>query len=352
MTEFLPVEATETYATVRKRTIRTGEKLDRQAAGDERSAASQIKDRRQLELEFPGDRRREFVVSIDTAHVRSADPKSGRNFELVVARCGRGGRGETGGRYFVTAAADQNALRDRTLHALGQEGYRGFGDVAVISDGAEILKRLPRAMPKPTTHIIDWFHIAMKIQPMQQIADHMARSRPDEPETSPSVARRICAMKWRLWHGRVNRAIRDLQELLDGLRPEEEIEDLSSRNSVALAPSSDLCRFKSQRDHQLRQALQSGVSRRFDPRGGRREFDRRQAHGQKPADALVCPGAHMLMQVRTADVNGELRDRLRSDFGSPTPWSPWRSAPSRSSNTPRDPREVTGLEIIGPRSMV
>ena len=100
MTEFLPVEATETYATVRKRTIRTGEKLDRQAAEDERRAASQIKDRRQLELEFPGDRRREFVVSIDTAHVRSADPKSERNFELVVARCGRGGRGETGGPLF------------------------------------------------------------------------------------------------------------------------------------------------------------------------------------------------------------------------------------------------------------
>ena len=49
-------------------------------------------------------------------------------------------------------------------------------------------------MPKPTTHIIDWFHIAMKIQPMQQIADHLARSRPDEPEKSPSIARRIRAV--------------------------------------------------------------------------------------------------------------------------------------------------------------
>ena len=204
MAEFLPIEPTEAHATVRKRTIRTGERLDRQAAEEERSAASQVKDRRQLELEFPGDRRREFVISVDTAHVRGADPKSARNFELVVARCGRGGRGEAGGRYFVTASTDQDALRDRALHALGQEGYRGFGDVAVISDGAEILKRLPRVMPRPTTHIIDWFHIAMKIQPMQQIADHMARSQRDEPEASPSIARRIRAVKWRLWHGRVD----------------------------------------------------------------------------------------------------------------------------------------------------
>ena len=84
MAEFLPVEATETHATVRKRTIRTGEKLDRQTVGEERRAALQVRDRRQLELELPGDRRREFVISIDTAHVRSADPKSARNFELAV----------------------------------------------------------------------------------------------------------------------------------------------------------------------------------------------------------------------------------------------------------------------------
>ena len=127
------------------------------------------------------------MVSVDTARVRSADPKSARNFELVVARCGRGGRGEAGGRYFVTAGTDQYALRDRALHTLEQEGYRGFGDIAVISDGAEILKRLPRSMPKPTAHIIDWFHIAMKIQPMQQIADHMARSRRGDPEASLSI---------------------------------------------------------------------------------------------------------------------------------------------------------------------
>ncbi|RJT19504.1 hypothetical protein D3227_40305 [Mesorhizobium waimense] len=177
LTEFLPIEPTETHATVRKRTIRIGERLDEQVAEEERRARAQADDRRQLEMELPGDRRKEFIISIDTAHVRSADPNAARNFELVVARCGRGGRGEPGGRYFVTSSTDQTAIRDRTLHALQQEGYCGFGDVTVISDGAEILKRLPRAMPRPTTHIIDWFHIAMKLQPMQQIADHMVRSR-------------------------------------------------------------------------------------------------------------------------------------------------------------------------------
>jgi hypothetical protein len=321
MAEFLPVEATETHATVRKRTIRTGEKLDRQAAKDERRATSQIMDRRQLELEFPGDRRWEFVVSIDTAHVRSAEPKSGRNFEMVVARCGRGGRGEAGGRYFVTAAANQNALRDRTLHALGQEGYRGFGDVAVISDGAEILKRLPRAMPKPTTHIIDWFHIAMKIQPMQQIADHMARSQPDEPETSPPIARRIRAMRWRLWHGRVNRAIRDLQELLDELRPGGEIEDLSRLRNLG---AQLLTYVVSNRSAIINygKRYRAGFRVASTLAEGAVNSIVRKRMGKTQQMRWSVRGAHMLMQVRTADINGELRDRLRSDFRKPEPVIP------------------------------
>lgn len=70
----------------------------------------------------------------------------------------------------------------------------------MLSDGAEILKRLPRALPKPTTHIIDWFHIAMRIQPMQ-IADYMVRSQSNLCETLSSIDREITAVKSRLWHG-------------------------------------------------------------------------------------------------------------------------------------------------------
>ncbi|WP_179298290.1 hypothetical protein [Mesorhizobium carmichaelinearum] len=238
LTEFLPIEPTETHATVRKRTIRIGERLDEQVAEEERRARAQADDRRQLEMELPGDRRKEFIISIDTAHVRSADPNAARNFELVVARCGRGGRGEPGGRYFVTSSTDQTAIRDRALHALQQEGYCGFGNVTVISDGAEILKRLPPAMPRPTGHIIDWFHIAMKLQPMQQIADHMVRSRADGARPLPTIDRDIKAVKWRLWHGRVDRAIRDLEQLLERLKDSQRDSEFSIARLIASARSS------------------------------------------------------------------------------------------------------------------
>ena len=159
----------------------------------------------------------------------------------------------------------------------------------MISDGADIPKRLPRAMPKPTAHIIDWFHIAMKIQPMRQIADHMARSRPDGPETSPSIARRIRAVKWRLWHGRVDRAIRDLQELLDDLKPADEIENVSTSRLRSLGAQlltyvvsnrSAIINYGKRYRAGLRVASTLAESA---------EFARWQAHGQEPANELVCP---------------------------------------------------------------
>ncbi|MER8428508.1 hypothetical protein [Mesorhizobium sp. M1403] len=105
----------------RKRTIRIGDRLDDHIAPETGRARSQI-DRRQLDTQLPGDRRKEFVVRIDTAYVRSAEPNSARNFELVVARSGSGGRGESGGRYFVTGSTDQMAIRVRTFIPFGAKG--------------------------------------------------------------------------------------------------------------------------------------------------------------------------------------------------------------------------------------
>ena len=227
---------------------------------------------------------------------------------------------EPGGRYFVSGSTEQHAIRDRALHALGEVGYRGFGDVTVISDGAEILKRLPRAMPKPTTHIIDWFHIAMKIQPMQQIADRIARSQPSPIEALPTIDRDIRAVKWRLWHGRVDRAIRDLERLLAKLQGSREVSGFSIARLHSLGV-------------QLLTYIRSNGGAIVDyGKRYRAEFRVATTLAESAVNSLVgkrmvkqhqmrwsLHGANMLMQVRTAEANGELRDRLRAPFRQPEP---------------------------------
>ena len=206
MAEFLPIPSTESFVTLRHRTMKLGQRLDERARERAWFEPPSAVERRQMELNLPNDPEREFVVSIDTAHVRTSRTEAARNFEIVVARCSRGGRGSRPGRYFTTADTSKRELQSRTLQALQSEGYVGRGEVTVLSDGAEIMKRLPKALPQPMAHIIDWFHIAMKIQPLQQIADHVVRWHDAGASEMAHVDADVRSLKWKLWHGQTGAA--------------------------------------------------------------------------------------------------------------------------------------------------
>jgi hypothetical protein len=91
------------------------------------------------------------------------------------------------------------------------------GEVTVLSDGAGIMKRLPKEQPQPAYHVIDWFHISMKIQSKQQIASCVARDRPALCATLVGIDQDIRALKWKLWHGQVERAISALERILSDM---------------------------------------------------------------------------------------------------------------------------------------
>ncbi len=153
---------------------------------------------------------------------------------------------------------------------------------------------------------------------MQQIADHMARFCPDGPVPPPSLDRDIRAVKRRLWHGRVDRAIRDLEGLLARLS------HLSEADEASIT-----------RLHSLGAQLLTYVDSN---RGAIINYGKRYRAGLRVASTLAetavnslvgkrmvkkrqirwsMRGAHMVMQVRTAELNGELRDRLRAEFRAP-----------------------------------
>ncbi|PDT50043.1 MULTISPECIES: hypothetical protein [Sinorhizobium] len=175
-------------------------------------------------------------------------------------------------------------------------------------------------MPQPTAHIIDWFHIAIKIQPMQQIADYAARSRSDLAEILPSIDRDIRALKWRLWHGRVDRTIHDLETLLSRLKQLEGKTDFSIARLHSLGTQL-LTYVRSNRsaiiDYAKRYRAGFRVATTLAESAVNSPVGKRMVKKQKMRWSLH--GAHMLMQVRTADINGELRNRLRIPFRLPDP---------------------------------
>ena len=311
MAEFLPIKPTESFVTLRHRTMKLGERLDERARERAWFEPPSTTERRQMELDLPNDPEREFVVSIDTAHVRASRAEAGRNFEIVVARCGRGGRGSRPGRYFTTADTSKHELQSRTLQALQSEGYAGRGEVTVLSDGAEIMKRLPKALPQPTTHIIDWFHIAMKIQPLQQVADHLVRWRDANNHEMAHVDANVRSLKWKLWHGQTDRALDQLETMTSGSRETAgERQPFSDTPAASGATLADLCPFKQERDYQLRSPLSIRPAHRDGVGRVRREFAGRTTNGQKAADAMVKAG-------RSSSASGSGRRSQRRSSGAP-----------------------------------
>ena len=113
MAEFLPIQSTESFVTLRHRMMKLGQRLDERARERAWFEPPSTTERRQIELNLPNDPEREFVVSMDTAHVRASRAEASRNFEIVVAPCGRGGRGSRPGRCFTTADTSKRELQSR-----------------------------------------------------------------------------------------------------------------------------------------------------------------------------------------------------------------------------------------------
>lgn len=319
MAEFLPLKPSESFVTLRHRTLKLGERLDERAQERAWFEPPATAERRQGELDLPNDPEREFVVSIDTAHVRASRAEAGKSFEIAVARCGRGGRGSRPGHYFTTVDTSKRELQSRALQALQSEGYAGRGEVTVLSDGAEIMKRLPRALPQPTTHIIDWFHIAMKIQPLQQVADHVVRWQSVASGEMADIDADVRSLKWKLWHGQIFRALRQLERMTNDFATLREKGDLSATRLLHLAlPLLTYVRSNQSaiinygaRYRSGRRIASSLAESAVNSLVARRMVKKQQMQWSKR-------GAHLLLQVRAAVLNGDLRERLAYKPPKPT----------------------------------
>jgi hypothetical protein len=82
-----------------------------------------------------------------------------------------------------------------------------------LTDGADELRSLGEAAsPGPTHHVLDWFHLALRIQHAAQAS----KSWPDRTEGDQLAGKRLAdtieRIRWRLWHGKNLRALDLIEE--------------------------------------------------------------------------------------------------------------------------------------------
>jgi hypothetical protein len=304
LSTFLPCHLSRKFTTLRHRTLSVGKRIERAERDRLLHERLDHEDPIQLELPLESDPAREVVFTVDTAHIPLVRHWGGRTFEAVVGHCGRGGWGDSAGPVFAFEGTQSAELKATATLVLADQGYAGRGEITVISDGEECLKRLAGMLPQPTIHILDWFHISTKLQPLAQ----MAATAPNE---HLSFEQDIDRIKWRLWNGHPKRALK----LITSVRTQ-------------LSSAKDYCLWARRAD-KLLEKLNTYISRN---RGSITNYAERYRAQKRiatsPAEANVNAlvaerfvkkqqmrwsrnRAHYLLKVRAAMLNDDLSERTR-----------------------------------------
>jgi hypothetical protein len=105
----------------------------------------------------------------------------------------------------------------RLFEVLKSQGLQMNQQLTFLSDGGDTVRDLQRYLSPEAEHLLDWFHLSMRLTVMQQTAKGLPLTIQDEEETYPLrelVIRSLERLKWSLWHGNVYKAFQKLTDLI------------------------------------------------------------------------------------------------------------------------------------------
>jgi len=190
--QMFPVDAGTHHETLRRHTLKAGEALGRCTATQPGTAASAI------------------VVTLDSTFIRSC-VNGERHLEVRV------GNVETpsGSRQVFGAVAksstDIEALIRRSLDAVGRTGDTAL---TAFTDGCPGLRRSLADAGVDEPPMLDWFHVAMRLQHLKQIADGLSADDPARVAAKAVIVEEVERLHWRIWNGKA----KDAQISIDRIR--------------------------------------------------------------------------------------------------------------------------------------
>lgn len=249
------------------------------------------------ELPIPEGR---IVVGLDGGYVRDWDDRKA-NFELIV---GRSMPDDRDPRYVGLVHGYDRKPKRRLFELLKAQGLQANQDVTFLTDGGEEVRSLTELVTPEAEHVLDWFHIAMRLTVLEQYARGVAHH--DEKEGA-RLLRELERVKWLLWHGNGHRARQyadDLRDDVKGLeldyphlnkfaRSAQEFAVYIRSNAGSLINYGERFRSGERISSAMAEStVNAVVSKRFAKRQ-QMQWTRR--------------GAHLLLQTRTRALDGTLR---------------------------------------------
>jgi hypothetical protein len=296
LADVLPVTAGVNAKTLRNHALRVAERTEGEL-GDERPCFIEGCPRDWGKLPIPEGR---IVVALDGGYLRDwRDRKS--NFEVIV---GRSVPEDRDARYVGLVHGYDSKPKRRLFDVLKSQGLQANQDVTFLTDGGEEVRALTEYVTPESEHVLDWFHITMRLTVLGQYARGVMQF--DEPEGTKLLTA-LVSIKWLLWHGncyRAQEAISFLEDDIDGLeiaypllnklgRAVHEFAVYIAENAESLINYGERYRAGERISSCLAESTVNAViSKRF--------AKRQQMQWTKR-------GAHLLLQNRTRALDGTLR---------------------------------------------
>src|SRR5271157_468262 len=308
--DLFPLGEPPMVETIRQRTLQVDARLEYEAAALRSAPAAEASS---------------IALSIDAGHVRSVRSYQVRSFEIIVAQASN-----DNGKHVVFASVPAEAYHQAqqlrgVLHDLGTTPAT---PVTILSDGADGPRSLGEtASVGPTHHVLDWFHLSMRIQHVVQTVkawpDDTAEDRQEGARLADVVDQHI---RWRLWHGQVQRALDLISDTLGPLeaRANDEASPVAAPAGKVAAVLRALETYVSGQseiiiDYATARRCEQPISTATTESTVQWLLHRRM-NAKQQMRRSPC-GAHLMLKVRTAVMNGTFdKDHTAAEWRAKRPY--------------------------------
>jgi hypothetical protein len=244
-----------------------------------------------------------ITVGIDGGFVRGLEGKSRGegHFEVIAGKS----IADANSKCFAYVSTYDKKPKRRLYEVLKSQGMQLNQQVTFLSDGAENVRTLQYDLNPQAEYILDWFHIAMRLTVMRQMARGLPP--PDVPNERDDAKKYLRRIKWYLWHGNVYRAL----QAIDDLMFELEVVEPSDSQTKLLRALTDFERYVKANQTNIpnygyRYRNGERISTGFVESTVNQVVSKRFVKKQQMR--WTQRGAHLLLQVRTKVLNDQLRE--------------------------------------------
>ena len=294
--EILPLDQTLAAASIRRTLHRISERIDVDSTRQPGAAFDALR----ASIPAPSPVR---AIGIDGGYVRAHDGKTPQEgwFEVIV---GKSLRDDGAGQCFAYVHRLEADPAQRMQRFVIDAGLQPDDPITFLSDGGDTVRQAQSGFGPRGEYVLDWFHIGMRFQNLTQLAKGL-----EETDGSPkrsAILKDIEGAKWHLWHGSAYRAIQRLESLswdVDAMPDGEAKSKLAAKLEECLAYIDNNQGFIVNYGDRFRHGdpIASGfVESTVNQVVAKRLVKQQQMRWSDQ-------NAHRLLQVRTAELNRQLR---------------------------------------------